>query len=387
MSEAGCARSWEVEAARDGRLTGAALESQRLHQASCSSCSAEAQAMDRLQADLRSLYEDEADPLTVRRLKARVLEHADARWSGRARGRGPWALALGGAVAAGLIGGASLLWLPLVEPVDMHEEGAARFTATTDGNVERVELEDGRLRIAVRDPRHRVHVAVPDGEIEDLGTVFHVTVSNGHTEQVDVEEGARPPSAAGRARADLGRGTALGADPARSGRPGLGAAGGAGPRASRSSASGRRAGPAGRVAAGPKRSAQGFGGADPWRAGGADPRRVDQQPRAEPRGPGPCPADAAARRGGRGRRLCEGGGAAPLRPDPSGAARGAAVLARLPKRLSPRRSGPNLALDRRHSTRRMISSSFLARTSGSSAGLSRLSATCAFTRARCSCGD
>lgn len=189
MSEAGCARSWEVEAARDGRLTGAALESQRLHQASCSSCSAEAQAMDRLQADLRSLYEDEADPLTVRRLKARVLEHADARWSGRARGRGPWALALGGAVAAGLIGGASLLWLPLVEPVDMHEEGAARFTATTDGNVERVELEDGRLRIAVRDPRHRVHVAVPDGEIEDLGTVFHVTVSNGHTEQVDVEEG------------------------------------------------------------------------------------------------------------------------------------------------------------------------------------------------------
>ncbi len=189
MSGVGCSRSWEVEAARDGRLTGAALDSQRVHQASCDSCSTEAQAMDRLQADLRNLYEGEADLLTVRRLKARVLEHADARWRGRARARGRWALALGGAVAAGLIGGASLLWLPLLEPVDMHGEGAARFTATTDGNVERVELEDGRLRIAVRDPAHRVHVAVPDGEIEDLGTVFHVTVANGYTEQVDVEEG------------------------------------------------------------------------------------------------------------------------------------------------------------------------------------------------------
>lgn len=189
MSTTGCPRSWEVEAARDGRLTGAVLDSQRLHQASCPLCAAEAQAMDRLQADLRNLYEGEVDPLTLRRLKALVLERADARVSGRARARGPWAMALGGAVAAGLIAGASLLWLPARQPVDMHEEGPARFTATTDGNVERVELEDGRLRIAVRDPRHRVHVAVPDGEIEDLGTVFHVTVANGKTAQVDVEEG------------------------------------------------------------------------------------------------------------------------------------------------------------------------------------------------------
>jgi hypothetical protein len=145
--------------------------------------------MDRLQADLRIIYDGEVDPLTVRRLKARVLEQADARVSGRVRARGPWAMALGGAAAALFIAGASLLWLPARQPVDMREEGPARFTATTDGNVERVELEEGRLRIAVRDPRHRVHVAVPDGEIEDLGTVFHVTVAGGHTEQVDVEEG------------------------------------------------------------------------------------------------------------------------------------------------------------------------------------------------------
>ncbi|MFO0728327.1 MAG: FecR domain-containing protein [Myxococcota bacterium] len=198
MSAPRCHRAWEVEAARDGRVDGPALERFEEHLLGCEDCRAERAQLDRLGAELRALDgELPPDALALRRIKGRMLEAVDARLAGRRVQR-----RLGVGLAAGalcLVAGGLAWWL-LRAPVDMRQEGPAQFSSTSDGNVERVELVDGRLRIAVRDPARHVRISVPDGVIEDLGTVFHVWVANGRTEEVDVEEGqvvlrlqGRPP--------------------------------------------------------------------------------------------------------------------------------------------------------------------------------------------------
>jgi hypothetical protein len=70
--------------------------------------------------------------------------------------------------------------------------GNARWTRSTDGQVERIELQDGTLSLRIhRAPNDkRVVLRVPDGEIEDRGTSFHVVVSQGHTMEVGVDEGS-----------------------------------------------------------------------------------------------------------------------------------------------------------------------------------------------------
>ena len=72
-----------------------------------------------------------------------------------------------------------------------NDEGGARWSTYRDGVVERVDLLDGSLAIRMSAPSggRRVVVRVPDGEIEDIGTVFHVTVANGRTSRVHVDEG------------------------------------------------------------------------------------------------------------------------------------------------------------------------------------------------------
>src|SRR6185369_3191645 len=57
---------------------------------------------------------------------------------------------------------------------------------------EQIALEQGQLRISVphgaRSPALRV--LLPDGELEDTGTVFSVSVTGGHTQSVAVEQGS-----------------------------------------------------------------------------------------------------------------------------------------------------------------------------------------------------
>jgi hypothetical protein len=58
-------------------------------------------------------------------------------------------------------------------------------------NLERIDLNDGALSVVVRRSPHdpRVVVRVPEGEIEDLGTVFKVTVRVGRTAEISVSQG------------------------------------------------------------------------------------------------------------------------------------------------------------------------------------------------------
>ena len=101
MSISSCARTWEVEAARDGRLTGAELASFERHASSCAACRAEATVLDGLGQSLRALREPLVDEVAIRRRKLRLLREADEAAMGEVSSRRPLrqAFAVAGALS------------------------------------------------------------------------------------------------------------------------------------------------------------------------------------------------------------------------------------------------------------------------------------------------
>lgn len=204
-----CSRSWEIEAARDGRLSGEALDALGRHVAHCPECHARSEYVEGLGKSLRALRAPEVDEVAVRRLRQEVLAKVDAELAGRSippggpkrKRRHATFLAL--VACLPLVVVVAMLWrrtpppvvsVPTTVPktvIDARDEGGARWSQQTEGDTERVELSEGTLRLKVeRTPGgKRVVVRVPDGEIEDLGTVFHVVVNQGRTQRVGVEEG------------------------------------------------------------------------------------------------------------------------------------------------------------------------------------------------------
>ena len=86
MTQPHCPRAWEIEADRDGRVSGPARNSLELHAQHCQVCSRERRYVDSL---ARALREDElpGEELAARRLRAVVLDRArkrpttNLRWS------------------------------------------------------------------------------------------------------------------------------------------------------------------------------------------------------------------------------------------------------------------------------------------------------------------
>jgi hypothetical protein len=205
-AKATCSRLWQVEAARDGRLSLAAKETFERHVERCADCRREVDIMNRLGRDLRAL-EMPVDEIALRRLREGVLARSDAEVAGRSvpprrTSAGRARLVVSGLAVAVLlalfvtrhVSKKATDETSSVAPkttVDAIDEGGARWTRHAEGEVERVDLEDGTLRLRVhRLPGgKRVIVRVPDGEIEDQGTVFHVVVRNGVTQRVGVDEG------------------------------------------------------------------------------------------------------------------------------------------------------------------------------------------------------
>lgn len=208
---AACARTWEIEAARDGRLSEPAKASLDAHVVQCAACREEMESLEGLGRALRELEAAGADDVALRRVRQRVLQNADAGLAGRSvpprKPKRTRVVLPASAFAAALLAG--LAWTgwnatrtvssaPVATPtttttttVDAKGEGETRWSKTTDGETERVDLMDGTLSLRVRKAPNgkRVLVRVPDGEIEDLGTVFHVVVRDGRTERVGVDEG------------------------------------------------------------------------------------------------------------------------------------------------------------------------------------------------------
>ncbi len=75
--------------------------------------------------------------------------------------------------------------------VAVTPRAGARWSRASARMVESLTLDAGDLLVTVKrhDARHRLIVELPDGELEDVGTVFRVSVTDGMTREVDVSEG------------------------------------------------------------------------------------------------------------------------------------------------------------------------------------------------------
>lgn len=199
-----CARSWEVEAVRDGRLRGNDADSLRRHLQTCAACQREETALDALHHGLAELPRPRLDALAGRRIRQRVLTDHNAWLLRQDRGAAPWRRPRPWVLAASLVALAGAGWwqrsrgtdaaLLVARPplVDVVASAGALWSRKATAHEVRVTLERGELRLGItRDnPKDRVLVVVPDGEIEDFGTVFRVAASAGSTDSVHVEQGS-----------------------------------------------------------------------------------------------------------------------------------------------------------------------------------------------------
>ena len=197
-----CPRKWQVEAASDGRLSGKDLAHAARHRAQCRECADEEQALAELKRRCASLPPRPRDPLTVRRTRQRLMATLNqtllaATLGPRPNRPGSWAV-LGLLLAAALatafcfaqVKRATPPLVPAKSVMDIHAVPGARWLVHSEPELDRAELSDGTAVFEVHPhPGRRVLVMLPDGELEDLGTTFEVTVQAGKTEQIRVSRG------------------------------------------------------------------------------------------------------------------------------------------------------------------------------------------------------
>ena len=199
-----CARLFEVEALRDGRLTGGEFARFQSHIRTCTVCAGELSAMEGLAGALRSVTAPAADELHVRRERMRLLSAFDASLvpaRKETRGGRYWAGAL--AVLAVLAVLATLTLLqkaprsvtPVAASADavkIQASTTSKWSRQADSLQETIRLESGTLSIHVdhRLSQRRLRVLLPDGELEDIGTTFSVTAAASRTTGIAVQEGA-----------------------------------------------------------------------------------------------------------------------------------------------------------------------------------------------------
>lgn len=199
MKEPTCPRLFEVEALRDGRLEGAERCDFERHLDSCRACSNEARALRQLAERLAAESRPGADDLHVRREKLRLLAAFNdellrqPRPSQRRR-----LVAL--AAALTVFVATAWLWRGQVSPTPqearefatIHAQEGTRWTRRSEAKRDVVFLHSGRLNIHVTGTNlsPALLVVLPDGELEDIGTKFSVSVDGVRTRRVVVEEGA-----------------------------------------------------------------------------------------------------------------------------------------------------------------------------------------------------
>lgn len=198
--KAACDRLWEVDALREGRLLGADAASSERHRAACEVCRERFLADEHLHDLATSIRYPAMDPLRVRRLRTRILRGAGVRTPTPNR-KLPLAVAF--AVLASLciaLAGWHLTRAPATPvvasaPVPLAGTVVPLTTSiwsqSREGDVERVRLERGELRVRVRKqtPSERFFVDLPDGRIEVRGTQFDVRVEGAQTAAIVVSEG------------------------------------------------------------------------------------------------------------------------------------------------------------------------------------------------------
>jgi hypothetical protein len=199
-----CREATALEALHDGRLAHAAAETLRLHLGSCQDCRREAARLERLSLKLGGLRGSEVSHLRVAAGRRRLLEAAGRVDAGRGS---PFVRIVGFALAACAL--ALVAWFGLRtarEPsaalspsraqngeleLIVTPGAGATWARSRSGATETLTLSGGELAIQVN--RHasnqRLLVKLPDGELEDVGTVFTVEARAGKTRAVAVTSG------------------------------------------------------------------------------------------------------------------------------------------------------------------------------------------------------
>lgn len=224
MKQAACPRLFEVEALRDGRLTGAERVSFERHLTICSACAREAAALASLQQALHDSFPGARDELQLRRERTRLLGAFDHALLTPERPWPPGRRRLGLAAAVTVVVALSTAALQLrpgsparrAEAVDVRAEPGASWSRSVDQERERIVLERGVLHVHVREAHEKLPllVVLPDGELEDTGTTFSVAVAAGKTLRVTVAEGSVALRLHGRKPVSIGAGATWTAPPA-----------------------------------------------------------------------------------------------------------------------------------------------------------------------------
>ena len=238
-----CARSWEIDAYRTGKLGERGARSFAGHLRVCGDCRRRLRLDEQLHDRMRGWRDEEPDELTLRRLRARVCRDAATgpkRSSPQVRAVTRFAAAGLVALAVGVVvkryeGGLRDHVAVVAESSPASGAGpqaapptleawagvvlssqAGRWSQSRDAGVERVRLEDGSIRVHVRpqQPGERFLVTLPDGELEVRGTTFEVRVERGLTRQVSVDEGVVALRLNGKGELRLGAQEAWTAPPA-----------------------------------------------------------------------------------------------------------------------------------------------------------------------------
>ncbi len=195
-----CSRKWQVAAARDGRLRGKDLSSAERHQDTCAECAQEARELGALSHSMLQLPTLTRDAIAVHRTRQQLLsafnESVLEPRGSSIRVRAPWVLAGAAALLTSLWFVAvhktshSVATASAASVVQVQASPGAHWTEHLDHELDRIDFSTGSASFRVRPhPGRRVIVSLPDGEIEDLGTVFAVLVQDQVTRRVAVSEG------------------------------------------------------------------------------------------------------------------------------------------------------------------------------------------------------
>lgn len=193
MTTRACSWLWQVEAVRNGSVVGAERQEFAEHAARCRDCREHADLVESCAQKLKELPSGLPDVFTLRRQRQDLLRRVDQSLTAPGRKRQSAALiSIGVAAAAFTLLG---LWHWTASAparwVEITPTSTGPWRETHTGDVDRFILGDGHFGLAVHRPSasSRVVLVLPDGEIEDVGTVLEIWIENGHTKHVAVQTG------------------------------------------------------------------------------------------------------------------------------------------------------------------------------------------------------
>jgi ferric-dicitrate binding protein FerR (iron transport regulator) len=192
MNIAVCACTCLIEPWRDGLIDSAkrTLLEQHLRRG-CEPCQAQIRYLDWVVEELRARAPIVDELSLQRRRMPALVQAAQQRQRGLALGQQRLG-AVKGALAVALALGIGLVLLDRSPRVRVARiSGGGEVRRFTEGDRSVVQLSDGRYELQVSRGflDRSLVVRLPDGEIEDLGTAFGVTVEDGRTSHVAVTEG------------------------------------------------------------------------------------------------------------------------------------------------------------------------------------------------------